>query len=421
MERSKSGFGEESPHIRWFVEPFGYVEVSRVYDGGRRRRGTDMLQVLANQGFDAVQGIGGHIGFSTADLEILHQTLVYAPAVESQAGQQLASDSKPNKYRLAANILEFPNRAPQPHGDWLPATLSSYLTFSWNIRGAFDHIGSLVDEFAGDEVFDEVIKSIELDPTGPQIDIRKELINHLSDRVTIVSDYRTPITPKSERLLLAIELANPVAVANTVDKAMESDPGARKREHNGHDIWEILNEAAPEVQAVQIEGFGFFDEPALVEEPEKQLIPNSAVTVAFGQLLVATHVDYITEILDATAAGERLDTAPDYIAVDKALVRLGLTLDSFHYFTRTDEAYRPTYELMKQGKMPEAETVLGKVLNALWEPDEEGKLRAQYVDGNKMPEFDQVEKYFGPGGFFVHSEDDGWSIVGCILEKTVVE
>jgi hypothetical protein len=72
---------------------------------------------------------------------------------------------------------------------------------------------------------------------------------------------------------------------------------------------------------------------------------------------------------------------------------------------------------MRQGKMPEAETMLGKFLNRLWEPADEGQLRSQYIDGSKMPEFSVVEQYLGPGGLFIRSESDGWTVTGCLLEK----
>ena len=37
--------------------------------------------------------------------------------------------------------------------------------------------------------------------------------------------------------------------------------------------------------------------------------------------------------------------------------------------------------------------------------------------GAKMPEFDKVRESLGPGGFFVHPEDDGWLVRGCLLER----
>jgi hypothetical protein len=31
--------------------------------------------------------------------------------------------------------------------------------------------------------------------------------------------------------------------------------------------------------------------------------------------------------------------------------------------------------------------------------------------------FDLVKKYLGPGGLFAQTEQDGWWIVGCLIEK----
>ena len=48
---------------------------------------------------------------------------------------------------------------------------------------------------------------------------------------------------------------------------------------------------------------------------------------------------------------------------------------------------------------------------------EKGEIRKQEIDGSKLPEFKQVQKYLGPAGSYVHSEDDGWFIVGVLLKK----
>jgi hypothetical protein len=61
--------------------------------------------------------------------------------------------------------------------------------------------------------------------------------------------------------------------------------------------------------------------------------------------------------------------------------------------------------------------MLARLLNAMLGPKEEGAVRQQEIDGSKLPEFELVKKYFGPGGAFVQSEDDGWSMVGCLLKK----
>ena len=417
MAQSKVAMKEAESHLSWFMEPFGYTEVKRAYSGGRKRRGTDMLRVLQAQGFTAIQGIGGRVSFKTEAHDIRHHTLVYAPAVKRQAG-----DLAVTKYNDAARMLEFPNQKKLAPKAWVPRGLATHLTFNWKMKDAFWYAESLVNEIAGDEVFKDVMENIQFDPHGPQIDVKKEFTAHLGERATLLSDYRLPITPKSERLVVAIEVTDPATVMQTVNKAMENDPAAKKREHNGHVIWELLNDEA-EVAEVQIEGFdgGFgFDTPdvAPVEE-EKPFIPNAAVTVANGHLLIATHVDYIVSLLEPPAPADPLIAAEDYKAVMESLAGLGSDNDSFQLFTRTDEAYRVTYELLRQGKMPESESMLGKVLNAMFtsEDAEEDEVREQQLDGSKLPEFQVVRRYLGPTGFYIRTVDDGWAISGCLLTK----
>ncbi len=415
LRRCQKEIGEGQPHAIWFAEPFGYLEVARAAGGGRKRRGTDMLKVLSNQGFHAIQGVGGHVAFSDGKHEVLHRTFVFAPAV-----QRAADDKSTDKYDLAARIMDFPRSAGLTAQPWIPRHSASYVTFNLKIRESFEYSKTLVDELAGDEVFEDVIKSIEIDPHGPRINVRSELIAHLGKRATVLTDYRLPITTKSERAMVAIELLDAQAVAKTVDKAMESDPNAKKRVFNGQVIWEILNEQEPEL-AVKIEapGFGAFgpEEDEKPAEGEKPLIQNAAVTVAHGHLIVSTHVDFIVDLLGQAAAPQSLGHSADYQIVQEALEKLGAGEDSLRMFTRTDEAYRPTYELIKQGKMPEAETLLGKALNRLFGPEEEGVLREQQIDGTKMPDFEAVRRYLGPGGLFVQQEADGWLVVGCLLNK----
>ena len=414
MAHSHKAMGEVQAQIRWFVEPFGYIEVSRAYNGGRKKRGMDLLKTLAKQGFAAIQGLAGQVALSTGNHEFLHRAFVYAPPVQRKPGEE-----GQGRFDLAANMLDFPNSPLPKPPSWVPVDVATYGTFTWRMRQAFEYSSTLVDEIAGDEVFEDVLKSIKTDPNGPQIDIRRDLVAHFAERATLIADYREPITPQCERILFAIELTDPVTVRQTIHKAMESDPAAKKRTHNDHVIWEILNEESVEVETLRIDdpAFGFgFDDPEPVEE-EDPLIPNSAITVAHGQLLVSSHVDYIVDILDQPADAIGLDGGGDFRLVKQALDALGAGDDSFHFFTRTEQAYRPTYELIRQGKMPESETMVGQILNQLWGSDEKDSLRKQFIDNTNMPSFDLARKYLGPAGTFIHTEDEGWAIAGCLLKK----
>jgi hypothetical protein len=67
--------------------------------------------------------------------------------------------------------------------------------------------------------------------------------------------------------------------------------------------------------------------------------------------------------------------------------------------------------------MPEAETMLGKLLNHMLGDGKEGSVRKQEIDGGKLPDFETVRRYFGPAGISVVSVEDGWDITGFTTSK----
>jgi hypothetical protein len=73
--------------------------------------------------------------------------------------------------------------------------------------------------------------------------------------------------------------------------------------------------------------------------------------------------------------------------------------------------------LIRQGKMPESETLFANLLNRLLGPEEEGLVREQQLEGDKLPDYERIRDYLGPSGLFVNSEDDGWFAAGALLTK----
>lgn len=415
MSRCQQAPDVVTPQVRWFVEPFGYAQTSRAASVVRRKRGTDMLKVLSKQGFTAVQGIGGHVVFAAPGKEVLHKTFIYAPAVNKTG----------DKYKLAMRMMNFPKSEKLVPQDWTLRNLASYLTFNWKMREAFESLQSLVDEIAGAPIFEDVIASLERDPTGPRIKVREGFINHLGERATFLTSYRLPVTPQCERWLFAVEVTNPAEVAKTLEKVMKIDveQDLAKRWLIGKQVvWEVLDPEEKEaVKKPKGTGSGLNSKKKDEDEERDEVNPlfkHAALTVVNGHLLIASHIDFLQELLNRPTTESSLAKEADYLAVHEALAKIGAGKNSFRYFARTDKAYHPTYELIRQGKMPEAETLFGALLNRWFAPDEEGVIREQQIDGKKLPDYAKVRSYFGPAGLFVDTEDDGWFIAGCLLKNT---
>lgn len=404
-------------HVRWFVEPFGYMEASRAANRREPKKGADLLKILQAQGFNAIQGIGGYVFLDTPSDEVLHRTYVYAPAVKRES-----KDQRKDKYNLAARMLNFPNTKEQLTPQvWAKDDLGTYLTFNMKLQDAFKYSRTMVDAIAGEPgVFDDMWASLRDDAHGPKIDIYAGLVDELKERATILSDVLQPVDERSERMLVALELRNPKIVAATVAKFFKDDPTATRRMFEGIEIWEIQNEqtAADDGPMLSIEGSGFVatevnDEDA--DEREKKL-PNMAVTVFDGHLVIGTHMDYVQEMITNAkkADAPNLKDLEDYKRVNKRLVELGQGTDSFRYFAKTEESYRATYEMLRVNKLPQSETMFARLLNAMLDQSPDDGVRENVIDGSKLPPYEQITKYLGPTGLFAQSEENGWWVVGTL-------
>ncbi len=413
MQRCAAEAGQMIPEVRWYVEPFGYARATRSLLSGEvlAKRGKDYVSILENQGFDAIQGMGGFVNLAVdGTYELLHRTSIYAPAVKG------AED----KYKLGMRIMEFPNTDSLQPQTWIPRKLASYRTFSMDLKNAYAHFGSIFDAIAGYEnAFNDVIEGLEQDPFGPQVQVEDDVIQHLGQRITLMTDYELPITTKSERFLFVVDVTNEKAIAAAVEKFMKADPNAHRREIQGKVVWEILP-AQEEIAEIEIAIDPVVTEPGAGEEGGLKAMSTSAVCVTDGHLIIASHLTFLEQILTEKPAPETLAQAADYNEVEAALNRLIHGPVAVRCFRRSDEAYRPTYELLRQGKMPESETLLGRLLNRMLTPPEDeetGILRKQKIDGRSLPNFEMVRRYFSPAGLAVRSLDDGWLVVGATLTK----
>lgn len=413
-----------APDVQWFIDPFKYAETLRNARSQRRRtRRKDYLAILKSQGFDAVRAAGGHINLSTNDFEVIHRTFVFAPPVTDQ----------PSKYQGAARMLAFAESNHVPLPKWVPRDVATMLSMNWNVLNGFNYATGLIDQIVDSEGFvEDVLKSFETDKNGPMINIRTELLAFLDDHILTFSDNVLPISTKSERILVAVRVKDEAAAVKALEKLWKGEPDARGVKIGKHEVWEIIPE---DVDLSDIELPGSVPLPGAVPLPGEESgggedegdikLPNSAMTVSRGPdpndppyLMIATSIDLLRDVLaENRPPFEMLSSSADFKFIDKQLTGLGAGKDSFRFFSRTDEEFRASYELIRQGKMPESESMLGRVLNRIFGPQEENVVRKPEIDGAKMPDYQIVRRYLGPAGLFVKSKEDGWFVTGIMVSK----
>ncbi len=409
MKRCKEAAGELAPHIRWFVEPFALVDAMQAATPPDQRDAAAMITSLKKTGFTAIKGIGGFINASSDGFELVHRTKIYAPG----------------PFESAMKMLSFPDGGDLAPPVWVPIDVATYATFHLDIINAFDNFGPLFDNLFGEGEEDEglwedVKQSLIEDPYGPEVDLREEIFVHMGTRVTVVADYELPITPTSQRRLIAIEAKDAAALTAGVKKSLEVDETVKIRKFRDHVIWEMVEpeetEAPIEIEIDGIDsGFGEAEE----EVEEGVALPNAAVCVAYGNLFIGSHPEIIEEVLAKAEDDNRLlsDTV-DYQQVLEQQDRVDGTGGFGMVFTRLDEEIRANYELMRTGQMPQSETGLGAILNNMLGSNEPGAVpRQAEFDASKLPEYQVIRRYLGPTGAYMKNESDGWFIVGYLLTR----
>jgi hypothetical protein len=417
MRRCAADAGPPGSHqVRWFIYPMGYAEAARAATpADKRRRGKTLVEVMRNQGFDGIKGVGGVVDFAAEGCQVLHRTAVFAPP----------------PFLKSMKMLKLPNAENFTPQRWVPRDVATYTTLYVDILNAFDNFGPFFGEVAAEgdpDAWPDVLKSMKTDPNGPHIDLRKELIMNLGQRVTLVTDYLLPITTSSERLLFAIETTDEQAVAKAVEKCLKNDPTVKRKVIDGHVIWELVEEPAPAVPSISLgeipslgpkgkkeEGPPPGGEEGEEESKEPHFLPHRAVTVANGQLLVASHLDFLLKVLKPVAKAQSLAASPEFQGLDGTVRKFGMERRCAGEFSRADQVVRPTYELIRQGKMPESESILGRVLNTLSGAAKKGVPRLQQIDGKNLPDYKVVAPTLGLGGMGAVSEPEGWFLKGFLL------
>lgn len=438
MTRCTQRSGNVVPHIRWFVEPLGAAETLRAARGGRKRRGVDMLKVLPREGFDAIKGFGGVVSLAVDKDEILHRTLVYAPPTEPAP-----DDPNRKQYRAAARMLDFGEAQALSPPAWVPPDLASCLVFTWKTREAFYHAETLVDAVAAEPgIFQDVLDGTLTDPNGPQVDIRSDVAAHLASPVLLITDCKLPITPTSQRIAVAIPYDDPRPAVrrefaardvNNDGKLEEEEEPKERRLCFRRMVKILFKNKAGGLSQKEYEWARRMNATlylALKNDPDAKWKKVGdhilwdlggddpwAICAMHNHLIGSRNIDILEDL--AENDGGPLDKTDDYQQVSQALQRLGGQQDNFRYFTRTEKSYHADYELLRQGKMPLSQSLIGSFLNKLLGTGEKNVLRKQTLDASKLPAFDDVRKYFGPAGFYARTEPDGdgWFVVGTLLRK----
>lgn len=418
----QTDLGEFEAHFRWYVDPFGYIQLAQALEDERRgdlQARNDFSKVLKDQGFGAFKAMGGNVSVATGEHELLHRSFTYAPR-----GQKINNNDQIFKMFNFAG-----NSKPLEPANWVPKEASALVIGNWDFSDALGSVGGLYDGFLDEEgAFERTLNDFKVDP-DMQLDIVK-LVGLLDNRLTIASAVERPIAESSERVVIGIPVkGQPDFVFESLRRATNGQVISL----GGIKVIEVdsaaMEEELPDDGSFTLPG-DFEMEEEEEEEPAFQLFAKKYFVVHGGNLLIANDKGYLRKLLSQKKS--KLASAPDYIEVKTAIEKLtdGSAV-CWRQFGRMDLALEANYEMVRRGEMASSQTVLARVVNQVFKKQAEEKaaaegkeldaeaVRQQKLDGSKLPENYEVSiaPYFGPMGWVMETHEDGWRITGCIIKK----
>jgi len=354
----------------WFIDLARAIKLGTEAAGQQGGNAEQIVAQLQLMGLNALKAIGGGIGFNAGEYDTVIKTFAYSPG--------------PAQGLLKVFSMPAVNLKPQA---WVPASAATYQSFSWDLDNAYTAINDLADMFAPG-VLGNLEKQL-AGPNGQGLSFQKDVFGPIGDRITVISDFKKPITEKSERMLIAVALEDTKAFQNTFNKVLAlAKASPKKREFQGTTIYDF-----------DLSGLGDMGGGNLkIDGP-------LSVAIAKESLFLTPQPSLLEQVL--RSGGSSLADSPEYQAVAKQMPEKCSTVA----YERPEESARLLYDMVKSGN-------LGKTLEATKGANGPDLSKvAAAIDPNKLPEFSVFAKYISAGGGYSIMDEDGFTMYQFSLKK----
>ncbi|MFI5454914.1 MAG: DUF3352 domain-containing protein [Isosphaerales bacterium] len=359
----------------WYLNVNKLVKV--LIDASAKANAAQAQQIefyVKEMGIDGLKSVGGCFTLAAGNYDSLSKTFFLAP--------------KPVAGLL--KIFSFPPLALRPES-WVPATVATYQTLSFDLDNVYTGINDLVNKFQPGMI--NVIEQQLVGPGGGQpLNFQKDVFGPLGDRITLISDFKKPVKEDSQRMLLAIALEDTKAFQNTLTQLFQIAGAApEKREFQGTTIYDL---------AVNL--------PNQAPGNPQGLKGPISLAVAKDTLFMTTDTTLLEQVL--RPGNPTLADSTSYQTVAKEFPEKSSGLS----YIRPDESARLTYDLIKSGQFEKA---IQQGMAAAPGAKDLPSLK-KMIPTEKLPDFSVFVKYLSLGGSFSMMDDDGFTLTGFTLRRS---
>ena len=266
MERCHKEAGDVEPEAHLFIDPFGFVWTYRsLSKSPPPTKDKDYARILSDQGFDAIQGIGGYLNLLVPDsVDVLYR-IVDLRAARQRQGKRPAP-LEPRDANAPASQHERRAAAILGPADESPATPATTSTSSTPTTTSAPSSTPSKDTKTPSKLPWKASSKI---PTARRSTFAKNSSATWAAASPSSPISRTPVSVDNERSLLAVEAADEAKLAKSLGKIMEKEPDVKRREFGEYVLWERVPPDT-NLDEVQVEAPGF--------EPDRIPPPNPPAT-----------------------------------------------------------------------------------------------------------------------------------------------
>lgn len=351
---------ETAPQITFYGDPYKIIE-RLIKRGGAAGL---IWPIVEDLGLGKIRGVGGSVfrgGETFDDLSHLH-VLIDTP-------------------RDGFFGVLRPGSGDTVPPDWVPSDVASYTTLHWRFDATVDNLEKIIDRFQGEGEFQR----------GPidglkrrfDVDLREDLIANLTGRYVGVRWNEPPARINSQTQAMALEVTDAAKMEEVFAKARAKRPGDFKEE--------AIGGRSAFVFPIR----GRVNSPNIrTPEPSVMLLGKWFVYCDSRQLLERL-------IRAESGAIPRLVEEPDYALISSELgAKLGGTSPFFISFVRGSEIIRPFYEMARSEETR-------RFVRAAGESNPVAKRFDELLRRNELPPYEELKKYFAPGGMFGYDTPGG--------------
>lgn len=368
------GADGERPQVSFYADP---MEIVRQLVP--RNAATSMtLAMLPALGLDGIEAVGG-------------SWIVAPPDFDSISHMHL-SLSSPRRAVLALLRPKSGSTAPE---SWVPDSVAGYSTINWDLASTLQAIERLYNQFRGPEALEkEVFARID---DRLEIEFRKEVLDNLEGRLTILQGFVRPVTINSGSNVYAIRLKNPESFKSNVLPKVLAQVSDRT---------EVKDEVFGKLRVQVFEVGRGVPEGSVIRQPE------ICVAMIDDYVVIADSKYMMRQLADClNGSSPALKDSIEYQLISERIsAQLQKKECSAISFARPEESLQLFYELARDPKNRER---LRQVA------DRNGFFKALLaaLDNHELPPFSVIQKYLAPGGGFLVEEETGMHYMSFSLRR----